>query len=205
MDELISKKDLLDLTEISYGQLYRWKRKNIIPEEWFIKKASYTGQETYFPKDKILERIDKIKEMKDKLSLDELADMFSAKPANINISKEDLMERGILSQRTINMYEEVCGCLDKFDFDNILIPYILEALLKSGEITFDEGKSLILMLKTLKPKQYDCKVILIRKFGVGFWLAGEINGEFMVDEDCKIVIQTFINKFVEQLKLKIEG
>lgn len=47
-DDLISKKELLDLTGISYGQLYRWKRKNLIPEEWFIRKSSYTGQETFF-------------------------------------------------------------------------------------------------------------------------------------------------------------
>ena len=40
---LISKKDLLTTTGISYGQLYRWKRQGLIPEEWFIKKASYTG------------------------------------------------------------------------------------------------------------------------------------------------------------------
>ena len=34
MDEtLISKKELLDLTGISYGQLYRWKRKGLIPED----------------------------------------------------------------------------------------------------------------------------------------------------------------------------
>jgi len=49
--EEISKKDLLILTGISYGQLYRWKRKGLIPEDWFIKRASFTGQETYFPKD----------------------------------------------------------------------------------------------------------------------------------------------------------
>lgn len=49
MDEkLISKKELLRLTGISYGQLYRWKRKNLIPEEWFIRKSTYTGQETFF-------------------------------------------------------------------------------------------------------------------------------------------------------------
>ena len=36
LEELISKKELLELMEISYGQLYRWKRKNLIPEEWFI-------------------------------------------------------------------------------------------------------------------------------------------------------------------------
>lgn len=46
--DLISKKELLEETGISYGQLYRWKRKNLIPEEWFIRKSTYTGQETFF-------------------------------------------------------------------------------------------------------------------------------------------------------------
>ena len=56
-DELISKKDLLNEMSISYGQLYRWKRKKLIPEEWFIKKSVSTGQETFFPRKKIIERV----------------------------------------------------------------------------------------------------------------------------------------------------
>ncbi len=64
-NELISKKDLLELTGISYGQLYRWKRKLLIPEDWFIRKSTFTGQETFFPRDKIVSRIDKIKNMKE--------------------------------------------------------------------------------------------------------------------------------------------
>ena len=75
--DLISKKELLELTKISYGQLYRWKRKNLIPEDWFIRKSTFTGQETFFPKERILDRIDKIKNMKGDISLDELANMLS--------------------------------------------------------------------------------------------------------------------------------
>ena len=52
-EELISKKVLLQEMNISYGQLYRWKRKRLIPEEWFIKRSVVTGQETFFPKVKI--------------------------------------------------------------------------------------------------------------------------------------------------------
>ena len=44
--KLISKKDLLQRYGISYGALYRWKRKGLIPEDWFIKTATETGQET---------------------------------------------------------------------------------------------------------------------------------------------------------------
>lgn len=76
-DKLISKKELLEETGISYGQLYRWKRERLIPEEWFIKQASYTGQETFLPKKKALQRINRILELKESRSLEELAALFS--------------------------------------------------------------------------------------------------------------------------------
>ena len=72
-DKLISKKELLERYGISYGALYRWKRKGLIPEEWFIKKATVTGQETFFPEALICERMEMIKAQKDALSLDELS------------------------------------------------------------------------------------------------------------------------------------
>ena len=75
--ELISKKNLLERYSISYGALYRWKRKGLIPEEWFIKKATATGQETFFPKDLICERVELIQNQKDDYSLDELSKQFN--------------------------------------------------------------------------------------------------------------------------------
>ncbi len=90
-NELISKKDLLELTGISYGQLYRWKRKMLIPEDWFIRKSTFTGQETFFPKEKILVRIDKIKDLKEDASLDELADILSPSPAEVEVEKNKLL------------------------------------------------------------------------------------------------------------------
>ena len=75
--ELISKKELLELYEISYGALYRWKRKGLIPEEWFIKKSTVTGQETFFPRQLICERMELIKKQKDDVSLEELSKLFS--------------------------------------------------------------------------------------------------------------------------------
>ena len=71
MDE-ISKKDLLKETGISYGQLYRWKREGLIPEEWFVKRASFTGQETFFPRERVLERVRVILGMKEDKSLEDI-------------------------------------------------------------------------------------------------------------------------------------
>ena len=73
MEQLISKKDVLERYGISYGALYRWKRMGLIPEEWFVKKSAVTGQETFFREDLICERIETILALKDTLSLEEIA------------------------------------------------------------------------------------------------------------------------------------
>ena len=72
-DRLISKKELLERYGMSYGALYRWKRKGLIPEDWFIRKATTTGQETFFPESLITERVELILSGKNELELDELA------------------------------------------------------------------------------------------------------------------------------------
>ena len=71
MEELVSKKELLDMYGISYGALYRWKRMGLIPEDWFIRRSAPTGQETYFRREQIIPRMELILERKN--SLEELA------------------------------------------------------------------------------------------------------------------------------------
>lgn len=74
MDEdLISKKELLERYHISYGALYRWKRMGLIPETWFLRKSTPTGQETYFHEKQICLRVERILERKESVSLEELA------------------------------------------------------------------------------------------------------------------------------------
>ena len=90
-DNLISKKELLARYNISYGALYRWKRKGLIPDEWFIKQAVSTGQETYFKKDLIIPRINKILELKDNYQLDELKAFL-----NPNLSQRDFTMRDLI-------------------------------------------------------------------------------------------------------------
>lgn len=74
---MISKKELLKEMNISYGQLYRWKREGLIPDEWFIKQSVSTGQETYFKRDLIIPRIKKILELKEEKSIEELKQFFN--------------------------------------------------------------------------------------------------------------------------------
>lgn len=75
-NDLISKKELLSRYGISYGALYRWKRKGLIPEDWFLRRSTSTGQETFFAREAICARVEEILAQKDEASLDELAKRF---------------------------------------------------------------------------------------------------------------------------------
>jgi hypothetical protein len=204
-EELISKKDLLDLADISYGQLYRWKRKNLIPEDWFVRKSTFTGQETFFPKNKILERIDKIKNMKDDLSLDDMADMFSPQLAEVLLSNDELKEKNIVSQMALEIYEGIHGETKIFSFKKILYVSLLEGCLSSGEVSLEEGKNILNTIEKnyKKFESRNCEIILIRKFGISICLITAYPYEFVIEDAAKLVISINVAKEIEELKLKI--
>lgn len=202
--EFISKKELLDLTGISYGQLYRWKRKNIIPEDWFIKKSSFTGQETFFPREKILSRIDKIKNMKDNLSLDDIAGMVSSNPVNVVYSKEEIIKRNIVAENTLNNYILFQNYNeDYYNFDRLLYLYILDRILKSGEMNLDEVRLIIRTLEENYEKysEKDCELIFIRKFGVPVCFLTNYPNEINFENEIKYIYRTILSNCIEELKI----
>jgi hypothetical protein len=204
-NDLISKKDLLELAGISYGQLYRWKRKNLIPEDWFIRKSTFTGQETFFPKGKVMERIDKIQSMKDNLSLDELADMFSPSVAKVQLSVEELLKRNIVSSSVLRFYLDHSGEMKEFTFEKILHVNILESLLQSGEINLDEGKMLLQVLKDHgdMAKQKDASLLFVRKLGISTCLMVTNAESIQFEKGTKVIVELSINACIEELKSKL--
>ena len=204
-DELISKKELLEMADISYGQLYRWKRKDLIPEEWFIRKSTFTGQETFFPKEKVLERIHKIQTMKDNLSLDELADMFSPNISDLKLEKDDLVKRNIVSSSVMNIYLEMEKGGHQFTFSRIIEVYVLEKLLQSGDINLEEGKMVLQVLKehTQLIKQKKCEVVMTRKLGVSSCLLLNNSEGFHFEQGTKVVTVLSIMTCMEEIKAKL--
>ncbi|MGH0542930.1 YhbD family protein [Bacillus cereus] len=203
--DLISKKDLLELTGISYGQLYRWKRKNLIPEDWFVRKSTFTGQETFFPKEKILERIDKIQTMKEDLSLDELANMFSPSVREILLTKEDILLKGIASETVLQFFIEQTNKTTEFQFVDILYVYMLEELLQSGEISLEEGKMVLQVLRENYEaiKHKTCDLIIVRKLGISTCLLVSNVDDLIFEKGTKIVLTEAIMKYTEALKKKL--
>lgn len=205
MEELISKKDLLVETNISYGQLYRWKRKKLIPEDWFMKKSTFTGHETFFPREKILERISQILNMKEGASLDDLADKFSSDiPEEMARRKEDLLSLSILSKEIISLYEEIFKGKEEYSFEDILYMYISEDLLNKGNLSIEDMSRILRMLsdnyEAIKDK--DPSLSVYRKFGVSISLLHK-SGEIFFSDQAPIVDNYSIRSAVENLKMKI--
>ncbi|MDF2557528.1 MAG: hypothetical protein K0R71_1356 [Bacillales bacterium] len=205
--ELISKKDLLDLKGISYGQLYRWKRKNLIPEDWFIRKSTFTGQETFFPKEKILQRIDKIQEMKEDLSLDDLAEVFSPTVGDVEFSTESLVGNGIISEMAFNFFMDVRNFNKLFEFEDVIQVYLIDQLLNSGEINREEAR-MVLDLLNGKEEIFRTKpteIVIVRKFGVSSSLLVSNQENVLFDNGTKIIKKVSIGTVAEELKSKLMG
>jgi DNA-binding transcriptional MerR regulator len=203
-NELISKKDLLDLTAISYGQLYRWKRKNLIPEEWFIRKATFTGQETFFPKDKILERINQIQTMKENLSLDELANMFSPNAGDFHLTVDELLKRNIVSKTVLDFYLMETKAPSEFPFEHLVHLYVLEKLLQAGDISLDEGKMLLQVLNdTHIEEKLNLMITIIRKLGISSCLLTSSFEDIYFEKGTKVIVRVSLTESAQELKTKI--
>lgn len=205
MENLISKKDLLETANISYGQLYRWKRKNLIPENWFIRKSTFTGQETFFPKKDILQRIEKIKSLKDDRSLDELADMFSPSPTVTSLTADELTQRNIVSYTAVEMYANHHGTQTTYSFEKLLTLYLLDRLLQTGEMNRSEGFDLLKFLQEhlSKLNKSENELIFIRKMGVSLFILTSEPSSLFIESQAKIIAQYKLNTCMEELKLKL--
>lgn len=204
-EELISKKDLLELTNISYGQLYRWKRKGLIPEEWFIRKSAFTGQETFFPKNKVLSRIDKIINMKDDISLDDIADVFSSNVDNMSLSLDEITNRNIVTKDVFKIYMDFRGEVKMFDFNDILSVYILNRVIVPGNISMEEGRLMLEVLREglIKWNGVPSEIFLMRKLGVFSCFLVSPPCGICFDSGIRLIDRIKISTVIEELKLKL--
>lgn len=203
-ENLISKKDLLEVTNISYGQLYRWKRKNIIPEEWFIKKSTFTGQETFLPKDKIIERIEYILSMKDDISLDDMANMFAKKDSAKKFDIESLISKNVICKNTKNIFEQIYK-IDEVGKKELLVLSIIESYLIKSIITIEELKQIISIIDNSFDRLYneEAKIYLFRKLGVPFAIGCKNYKDIFFDDNMVKIIDINLVKEISEITKKM--
>lgn len=205
-EELISKKELLEKLQISYGQLYRWKRKKIIPEEWFIKKSVSTGQETFFPKDKIITRINKILELKDDVSLDDLANQFAHNPIKVTLKREYLIKNNIILSNIVERFEAVIE--DKheiYDESRLFTLFIYEKLINLGFLNIEEVNEITLAVfkNYQKLNNENMFIIIRRKLGVCYYYVLDNESEILIDENSIEIAKFNIRDIFEKIRKMI--
>ena len=169
MDEnLITKKELLELTGISYGALYRWKRMKLLPDEWFIHRSTFTGHETFFPRDRVLARVEEIQRLKEEMSLEEIARHFApGVSGEISMSAAEAVEAGVAPAPIVNQYL-AAKPREQFDYPGLLELYIFSELLRAGQLSRDEAMEMA--QAALGAEDISEPVVyLLRKYGVAFW------------------------------------
>jgi len=204
--ELISKKELLVATGISYGQLYRWKRKGLIPEEWFVRKSTFTGTETFFPRDKMLGRIERILSMKESdLSLDAIADAVTPDLGSVSLSPTDVTERGIVSAPSLELYRSAHPDAEALRYGELLSLYVLDTLLATGEISLDEGRWVLAAFEEAYPgfAGADCDLVLVRKMGVAVCFMVTSSAEIAFESGVRLVARVNVSESVEALSARL--
>lgn len=203
MDAEISKKDLLRETGISYGQLYRWKRMGLIPEEWFVRRSTFTGTETFFPRERVLARIEKITSMKGgDLSLEQIADVVAPPLASVALSPAEVLERRIASQSTLDLYSAEHRSEGAFALGDVLTLHVLDGLLREGVVTADEGRALVAtMVSGLSGEsEGEFEALLVRKAGLSLWLLVSRGGTPRFEESARVVARIDLGARLEELK-----
>lgn len=202
---LISKKDLLAMTGISYGQLYRWKRSGLIPDEWFIKQSSYTGQETFFPREQILSRIQSIQDLKDKYSLEELARMFSPEVSERTYGEEDLEKVTEILKELLAAFIEAFGKKD-FLYTELVLMVILSEAKGEFNISDEQITALVQGMKgTINDlKSTDIMTVLINTGENYYMMLYPEQTQIYLDERLDIIKEIRMDETAARIKLKYQ-
>jgi DNA-binding transcriptional MerR regulator len=207
-DDMISKKELLVTAGISYGQLYRWKRKGLIPEDWFVRKSTFTGQETFFPREKVLSRIEKIKSMKDEdASLDEIADAVSPNLGEVSMTIHDLKSRGLVSPEAAELFSEKVADVDApLVFGEVVSLSALDTLLKTGEVSIDEGRTVLDALQENYPafEGRHADLLFVRRMGLSTALLVSTGAEVRFDRAARVIARLNLSECAESLRARIK-
>ena len=204
---MISKKDLLKETKISYGQLYRWKRESLIPEEWFIKQSSYTGQETFFPREKILNRIKAIQELKDKYSLEELSKILSPEISQRSFTKEDLEIIEEINRDMILLFIKV---FEKFSFSFIETIIIIAFSQFKNEFYEVSEDNIVNMIKGIKKyceklKNTEYMLLIFNKSRDYFAVLVNNSAEIYADKNLELIKTVKLDDISNIIKIKYKN
>ena len=206
-DDLISKKDLLATKGISYGQLYRWKRKGLIPDDWFIRKSTYTGQETFFPRERILARVDRILGMKSEdVALDDIADAVAPRLDDPTATIAQLRAAAVLTPAALELFAEGRDPEARLALGDLVALDALDSLLAGGDVGLDEARGVLATLDACYPRFEGTgpELVVVRKLGVTVALIVAGGTELAVDPGARLVARIDLTERAGAVRARLD-
>lgn len=204
--EEISKKEALRETGISYGQFYRWKRMGLIPDSWFQRRATFTGQETFLPRAKLLDRIRRIQELKDRYPLEEVARMLSPDAARASYRRTDVEAMGLLSPRTRSVFPEAAEP-EEFVFLDLLALALIGRLAAEAPLSHEQirlaAETLRARFDDLGQEASERYLAIFLKQGVH--VAALHTGAFLCDRATEVISSVSLNELTEEVKVRLRS
>jgi len=202
--EEVSKKDLLRQTGISYGQFYRWKRMGLIPESWFRRRSTFTGQETFLPRKKIMERLQQIQELKDRYPLERIAEMLSPDIVRRTYQPEDLEHMGWITLRSRRLLPTRSPQAE-LGFLEVLCLTVMERLLATGRLRDEQvrqaGAAILAKFDMLGEIGAERRLSVVAGGGATIVLLH--TGLCLYDGDCSVLAEVSLDHVIEEIKLAL--
>ena len=181
----------------------RWKREGLIPEEWFVKRSSPTGQETYFPQEKILKRIHAIQQLKDSYSLEELARILTPEVSNRLFCEEDLEH---FDELDIDVAADFMDAMskDSFVFLEVLVMIALSQAMVDSAITEEERTHAVSFLSKRMSELHSADYVLelLQAQGHLYVLLKKEGSEVYLDDGLVAIRFIHLNELSNAIKLK---
>ena len=201
---MVSKSEVLKRTGITYGQFYRWKRMGLIPEAWFNRRSTYTGQETFLPRAKVLERIRRINDLKDDHSLDDIAQMLSPDLVRKSYALAEIGKLGWLSKPALKVYESVRESDGEYGFNEVVLVAVIDHLMRDGALTPEQlelsARSLVANFESLGTDQ-GWQLTVVSRSSIGYSVVHSGTCHFDLDADVMATVD--LDSVLERVKLKI--
>ena len=209
-EELITKKELLELTGISYGALYRWKRMKLLPDEWFIRKSTSSGHETCLPREKVLKRVAEIQKLKETLNLEEIAQRFQpAKASDLKLTANEVVATGIASRTMLRQYASLTGHSGSFRYKELLKLYVFSTLLTKGTISSEEALSAAEAAAMEHVPEAEQEAIgeplvwVLRKYGIAFCITTGDMQHLILDKDTVLIEKLQLNALQAEIDARL--
>ncbi len=208
---MMSKKQVLAETGISYGQFYRWKRKGLIPERWIVRKSTYTGHETFLPREKIVERILRIKRLKKSNKLDEIAELLSPELTQKKYTLQEVEDFPWIGPGTLELFGDLTEGKSTFSFRDVLGVKFVESA--KDTLAECEIRKALKMLIDQDDRDFDVHLLVARQecgeknsfstYGCERSFCIISDGRVRFDPSVEVLAEVYVADLVREIKVSL--